>query len=222
MLQSAQYQITNTEDMQWTNLCRICGVASLLQLGCVLITVLATVILGAEPATAAEYFTFFQNDRLVALIRLDFATLLLLCLLPFTSFSIYAALRCSSKPYAALATTLIFVCIILALADHSAFSMIRISDQYAAVTGGTQQEQLLAAGEAVIVSNMWNSTAGFLAGIFIQGAFVFISVVMLRGKGFSKGTAYTGILANGLDLENVLSSPPRWRLPCCLWAACFT
>jgi hypothetical protein len=33
----------------------------------------------------------------------------------------------------------------------------------------------------------------------MQGGFVFISVVMLRSKAFSKWTAYTGILSNGLD-----------------------
>lgn len=50
---------------------------------------------------------------------------------------------------------------------------------------------------------MWHSTAGFLAGIFMQGGFVLISVVMLQGKEFSKGTAYTGLLANGLDFVHV-------------------
>jgi hypothetical protein len=77
--------------------------------------------------------------------------------------------------------------------------MVNLSDRYAAASSAAQQEQLLAVGEAVLAANMWNSTAGFLAGIFMQGGFVFISFVMLRGQDFSKGTAYTGILSNGLD-----------------------
>jgi len=81
--------------------------------------------------------------------------------------------------------------------------MIYLSDLHAAATTAVQQEQLIAAGEAVVAGNMWNSTAGFLAGIFMQGGFVFISLVMLRSKGFSKVTAYSGILSNGLDLIHV-------------------
>ena len=54
---------------------------------------------------------------------------------------------------------------------------------------------------------MWNSTAGFIAGILLQGAGVLISVVMLRGKTFSKVTAYAGILANGFDLTQHLMRP---------------
>ena len=60
------------------------------------------------------------------------------------------------------------------------------------------REQLLVAGEAVIAGDMWHSTSGFLAGIFMQGGFVLISAVMLRSKVFSKGTAITGMVANGL------------------------
>ena len=59
-------------------------------------------------------------------------------------------------------------------------------------------------GETIIATDMWRSTAGFLAGLFMQGAFVFISVVMLSGNRFSKATAYTGILSNGLDFAHVL------------------
>jgi hypothetical protein len=205
MSQLALNQVTDaaTADSQWRSLCRAGGVAALIQLACVVITIIVAFTLGAEPTAADEYYATLQNNRLVGLLRLDFTTLILLCLFAITSFGMYAALRRSNQAYAALATALIYVGMLLALANHSAFSMIRLSDQYAAATTAAQREQLLAAGEAVIASDMWNSTAGFLAGIFMQGAFVFISVVMLRGKEFSKGTAYTGILANGLDLAHV-------------------
>lgn len=205
MLESASYQFSNDETInsQWRRLCKMGGVAALVQLGCVLITILVVVTLGAEPASAEEYFTVLQNDRLVGLIRLDFTTLILLSLFPITSFGIYAALRQNNKAYAALATALILVGMTLALANHSSFSMIRLSDQYAATTSSAQREQIRAAGEAVIASDIWNSTAGFLAGIYLQGAFVFISVVMLRSKEFSKTTAYSGILGNGLDLAHI-------------------
>lgn len=43
----------------------------------------------------------------------------------------------------------------------------------------------------------------FLVGIFIQGGFVLISAAMLRSREFGKATAFTGILANGLDFAHV-------------------
>jgi hypothetical protein len=198
-----QAPAAETSASEWQTLGRLGGVAALIQLACVLMTIIVAFTVGVEPDTADEYFTALRNDRLVGLLRLDFSTLILISLVPLTAFGIYAALRRSYRAYAAFATALIFVGTILALANHSAFSMIHLSDQYAVATTATQRAQLLAAGEAIIASDMWHSTAGFLAGIFMQGGFILISVVMLQGKEFSKGTAYTGLLANGLDFVHV-------------------
>jgi hypothetical protein len=65
----------------------------------------------------------------------------------------------------------------------------------------------VAAGEAIIASDMWNSTAGFMAGILLQGAGVLISIILLRSSNFSRITAYAGILANGFDLAQHLIHP---------------
>jgi hypothetical protein len=55
-----------------------------------------------------------------------------------------------------------------------------------------------------IRASMWHSTGGFLAGLFMQGGLAFISIVMLRGTRFRKGTAIEGLVANGLDWIHVL------------------
>jgi hypothetical protein len=205
MTQSTLRQDTIVEgtESQWMSLCRIGGIAAFLQLACLFISLFVGTIFGAEPDTAADAFRILEQDGAAGLLRLDFATLILICLCALSSFGIFAALRRSDTAYAALATALIYVGTILALADHSAFSLMRLADQYAAASSVAQGAQLLAAGEAIIAGNMWNSTGGFLAGIFMQGGFVFISAVMLRRRSFSKGTAYTGLLANGLDLAHV-------------------
>lgn len=127
----------------------------------------------------------------------------MICLFSITSYGIYGALRRSAGAYAGLATVLVYVGVVLALANHSAFSMIRLSDMYAAATTAAAQEQLLAAGDAVIAGDMWHSTGGFLAGIFMQGGFMVISIVMLRSKAFGKGTAISGLAASGLDWLHV-------------------
>ena len=67
-------------------------------------------------------------------------------------------------------------------------------------TSEAVRTQLLSAGEAVIASDMWNSSAAYMGGILLQGSGVMISVIMLRSKDFSKVTAYSGLLGNGFDL----------------------
>lgn len=206
----SQITFTQTHDIEttatdWNRLCRLGGVAAWIQLACLLFTLISFTLLGvqAEPTTAEKYYTMLQNDGLTRLLQLDFATLILICLFPFVAVAIYAAFRSSKQAYALLAMVLILVGTLLGLANHHAFSMMRLSDLHAAAATTAQQEQLLAAGEAVLAANLWNSTAGFIAGVFMQGGFIFISFVMLGSKGFSKGTAYTGILSNGLDLVHL-------------------
>jgi len=119
---------------QWGALRRLAGWATLAQLLCLLLSVVAGIAVGLEPATAQEYFAMLQDDRVVGLLRLDFPTLVMICLFSITSYGIYGALRRSDGAYAGLATALVYVGVVLALANHSAFSMIRLSDLHAAAT----------------------------------------------------------------------------------------
>ena len=188
---------------QWSAVRRLAGWATLAQLLCLLLSVVIGIAVGLEPATAQGYFEMLQNDRVVGLLRLDFPTVVMICLFSITAYGIYGALRRSDDAYAGLATALIYVGMVLALANHSAFSMVRLSDLYAAATTAAAREQLLVAGEAIIAGDMWHSTGGFLAGIFMQGGFVLVSARMLRSQAFGKGTAVSGFAANGLDLLHV-------------------
>lgn len=47
---------------------------------------------------------------------------------------------------------------------------------------------------------MWHGTGSYVTGILLQGAGVSISVIMLRSRDFSRVTACSGLVANGLDL----------------------
>lgn len=198
----SQTQESETTRSDWNQLTQLGGIVAWIQLACVLVTFVVMTIVGGEPTTAAEYYEAL-NGGIAGLLRLDFTTLILLALFPFVAIGIYAAFHHSRPAYGLLAMVLILIGTLLGLANHSAFSMMHLSDLYAGATTTAEQAQLLAAGEAVIASDMWNTSAGFFAGIFMQGGFVFISFVMLRSPGFSKWTAYTGILSNGFDLVHV-------------------
>ena len=199
----SQTQESETTQSDWNRLTQLGGIVAWIQLACMLVMLVVMSIIGGEPTTATEYFQALNHDGLGGLLRLDFATLILMSLFPFMAIGIFAAFRNSRPAYGLLTMILVLMGTLLGLANHSAFSMMHLSKLYAAAATPAQQAQLLMAGEAVIASDMWNTTAGFLAGIFMQGGFVFISFVMLRSPGFSKWTAYTGILSNGLDFLHV-------------------
>lgn len=204
----SQLTLTQTRDIvktdsDWNRLTNLGGIVSWIQLGTLLLSIGIGLAVGFLPETAAEYYQTLNNDGAVGILRLDLATMILMALFPFVAVAIYAAFRNSRPAYGMLAMLLILIGTLLGLANESAFAMMHLGDLYAAAGSTAQQEQILAAGEAVLAANMWNSTAGFLAGIFMQGGFVFISFVMLRSADFSKGTAYTGMLSNGLDFLHV-------------------
>jgi hypothetical protein len=67
--------------------------------------------------------------------------------------------------------------------------------------------QLIAAGEAVIASDMWNSSGAYVGGILMQGGGVIISLVMLHSRDFSRVTAVSGLLGNSLDLAQHILHP---------------
>ena len=76
----------DTGDSDWKVLCRIGGVAALMQFVGTLTIIIVVSTLGSEPSTANEYFTLFQNDRLVGLLRSDFSSLFIIALYLFTFF----------------------------------------------------------------------------------------------------------------------------------------
>lgn len=199
MTQIALNQLQEKTDADWRHVIRLGGIVSWIQLAMVSSTVAVGLAVGLLPETVEGYFQMLNNGGVSGILRLDLGTVVLLALLPFIAVAIYGAFRQSRPAYGLLAMVLILVGTLLGLTNESAMAMMHLADRFAAASSAAQQAQILAAGEAVLAADMWHSTAGFLAGVFMQGGFMFISVVMLSSKAFSKWTAYAGILSNGLD-----------------------
>lgn len=191
----------------WRGLYITGAVAALLQLATTLVVIAVVATLGMRPTSAEEYFTLLQADRLAAILRDDFTSLALIGLYLGTFPAIYVALRPMSPAGAGLATLFTFIGVTLGFATHSGFALLHLGDQYAAASTAAQRSQLLAAGEAVLANNMWNSSGGYLAGLLLQGSGVLVSLLMLRGGGFSKVTAIAGLLGNGFDLAQHILHP---------------
>jgi hypothetical protein len=195
-------QVTHAEttDSAWKGLYKVGGAAALI----------VTVLLPIEiivftayplPSTVIGCFTLFQSNRLLGLLDLYLLEILTYALFVPMFLAIYVALRRANESYMALATTLAIIGIAVFLATNNPFSMLSLSDQYAAATTDAQRSLFLAAGQAILANTNQRAVEGFNIGLLLVSvAGLIVSAVMLRSNIFSKVTAYVGILANAISL----------------------
>ncbi|HVO81273.1 MAG TPA: hypothetical protein VMT28_11105 [Terriglobales bacterium] len=192
--------------VDWAHFCRAGGIAAFVFLVYSLATMLQITVLGGPPSSAAEAFQVLQQNKAVGLLRLDFPTVLVLPFYYVLFFGLFAALKDTDRTHAAIATAVVFIGLTLVLAMPTALPLMALSDRYAAAASVAMKAHYLAAGEAVLATDIWHGTGAYLGGIFVQTGAVWISVVMLRGV-FSKVTACIGIIIHGLDLVHIILVP---------------
>jgi hypothetical protein len=190
----------------WNSLYKIGAAAALIFVLYSLATIIIAFFLGGMPESAQEAFTLLEGNRIVGLLRLDALTLLVVPFYYPIFLSIYAALKETERAFTSLGALLAFAGATLFLATPSAFPLIPLSERYAAAATVAQKQQMLAAGEAILASDMWHGTGAMTGGILMLMAAVILSVVMLYSDRFGKGTAYVGVLTHGLDLVRSLAA----------------
>ncbi len=88
------------------------------------------------------------------------------------------------------------------LATNIAFSMLSLSQHYAAATTPAEKSILVAAGQSLLAVSQ--GTGGQYMGMPLAWlAGLILSAVMLQGKAFSRATAWAGILGLGLLLTTI-------------------
>jgi hypothetical protein len=103
-----------------------------------------------------------------------------------------------------IATACGLVGITVYFSTNQALSMLALSERYAAATSDAQRSIYLAAGEALLAiyhpEAMHQGTGIYVSFFLVLFAGLLISAVMWCSEIFSKATAVTGILANGIGL----------------------
>jgi hypothetical protein len=190
-----------TVDSKWGNLCRISGVAALIA------GVLFRRNIGAEillftgqtpPNTVADWFTLLQNNSLLGVSLLNIFDVVNYALVGIMFLGLYAALKQTNRDFMVLAATVGLVGTAVYLASNTAFSMLSLSNQYAAAATEAEKATFIAAGQTLLA--MGQSTGVYTSLLLVAVAGFIMSVVMLQSKIFGKVTAYVGILAGALDL----------------------
>jgi hypothetical protein len=169
-----------------------------------LATILIVAFIGGPPTSALECFSLLRESRLHGLLRLDVLTVFMMPLYYILFYSIYLALKKNDNGLITISIILIFAGITLFLATPSVFSYLHLSDRYATTSNAVDRNNLLAAGEAILASDMWHGTGALIGGLLLQSGAILISIAMLKGNSFNKLTAWTGIATHGLDLAHIL------------------
>ena len=193
-------QVANTEtfDSDWKSLYRVGGVAALLMF---VLTLIQSFIFIAypPPSTVIDYFTLFQNNKILGLLDLDLLLIVINVLLILIYLALYTALRRFNKSYTTIALVIGLVGTTLFFASREAtFGMLSLSSQYTAATTDTERAMLLAAGQSLLT--IYNGTAFDLSYVLGGVVILIFSVVMLQSNVFNKATAYVGIVMGVLML----------------------
>ena len=177
---------------------RMGGIAALAMF--ILIPIQIVVFIAWPPPTTVQaYFALFQHNRLLGLLDLDFLLIVdNLLSIPLT-IAIYVVLWQKNKSFTALAAVLGFMAIIFYLVSREVtFSMMTLSDGYAAAASDSMRQVMLAAGQAMLTA--YNGTVFNLNYILGAASLIIASAVMLRYGLFSKPIAYLGLAANIIGL----------------------
>jgi hypothetical protein len=193
-----------TKDTEWKSIFRIGGISALIVTAFFLIDMIVLVACGPYPQTANGWFVLLQNKRIVGVLSLD---IFVLAGFPFCYpifFALYGALRQVNKTHLmlALATVLAFAGLAIVISTDKTYSMISLSNQFAAATTEAQKSLLLAAGETILSTS--SGTGAVMASFFLEGAAFMISIIMLRSGIFGRFTSCMGIVGHGLDLTRIV------------------
>lgn len=155
----------------------------------------------APHETALDFFRLFHENPFMGLRDMGLLNIFFNVLSILIFLALYAAHRGhKSQPQATLALITSYLGIGIFFATNRAFSMLTLSQQYAAAETESQRLILEAAGQAMIAVGASHSPGTFLAFSLNDIAGIMIAFVMLRSGVFSKLTAYAGILGFGILL----------------------
>ncbi len=183
-------------ETSWKPLYRMGALAALLT---VVLTVLSAPVyliwplpgVQANTATVLDYYTIFQGNWLRGLFDLDLIMVISAVLVVPLGLALFISLRRASPSWMAIALGLSLIGSAAYLAVNPAFTMLTLSQTYAA-TAPVQQPLVVAAGQATLAT--YQGTGFDLYYVCTALGFLIISVVMLRSTVFSKLTGSLGLI----------------------------
>jgi hypothetical protein len=194
-----------TAEANWKSIYRLGAVAALLAVLFAVLEILITFIPGGERVspellTVPLWFERLQANPLLELRNLGLVNIFLIIFGLLLSFALFAAHRRVNPGWAGLALVISAIGGAVFFATNRCFSMLALSNRYAAATDEAQRAALVAAGEAMLAVGESHTPGTFLAFSLGLVASLLMAWVMLRGEVFSRAAAYVGMVAFGFLL----------------------
>ncbi|MBN1260543.1 MAG: DUF4386 family protein [Anaerolineae bacterium] len=200
----SQVPDTQSPDPTYRGLYRLAGVAAWVVAGLTLLEVVLFVVF-PPPAAVREWFDLFQEAPLIGLVDFWGLEIPMYLMFALVFLALYVILRKVDAGGMVIALTLVMLGIAIFFATNNPFTMLSLSNQFAAATDEARRSALLAAGEMVLANTSQRAVGGFNIGLFLVSiAGLVVSWVMLRAGSFRRSTAYVGILAFSFSLADYL------------------
>jgi hypothetical protein len=183
-------------EARWKPLYRMGALTALLTVVLTLLSIPVYLIwplpgIQANTTTVLDYYTIFQDNWLRGLFDLDLIMVISAVLAVPFGLALFISLRRANPSWMVMALGLILMSSAAYLAVNPAFTMLTLSQTYAA-TAPMQQPLVVAAGQATLAT--YQGTGFDLYYICMALGFLIISVVMLRSAVFSKLTGFLGLI----------------------------
>jgi hypothetical protein len=199
--QNQSLESGNTES-QWRAIYIIGGVSTVLALIGIILDVFFGNVTGGDlsalPQTAVERFAQFQVNPIIGLYNLDLLNIINQMIFIPGYLALFAAHRKTNIGLALLALIIFLVGTTVFVTTNTALPMLELSGKYAAATTETQKTLLAAAGEAMLARGTHGSLGVFIGFLLPNIAGLVMSLSMLTGKVFGKGTSILGIFGSAL------------------------
>lgn len=159
------------------------------------------------PVSAEEWFELLQDNVILGLTLLDFFDIINYYLVSLVFIALYDVLKSTNEDCMRIALISGLVGVTTYFASNQAFSLLSLSNQYAAASND-QRSTILTAGEALLAihnpGSVYQGTGIYLSHFLVSLAGLIIAIVMLQSSIFSKPTAYAGIIANGFVMGHFI------------------
>ena len=180
----------DTTTSGWRSIYRIGAIAAVAVLALVPVQA-AVFIVWPPPTTVGGFFSLFEQNAIVGLLALDLLLMASWILSALMFVALYAALRRRREAVVTVALIAELVALAVYFASNTAFSMLTLSQQYAAATTDADRTLLLAAGQAMLA--LYTGTAFNVSYLLSGVAALLMAGAMLRSGIFGTVTAYIGI-----------------------------
>jgi hypothetical protein len=191
-------------DLTWKSLYKVGGVAALIVAALTLGEILFFIFY-PQPDTISGWLDLFQSNALVAVLDFWGLEIPMYFMFILVFLALFVLLKETNQSLMAITLICIIVGSAIFFSTNNPFSMLSLSNQYAAVTTDSEKSALLAAGQVILTNTNQRAVGGFNIGLFLVSvAGLLTSLVILQNHVFSRSSAYIGILAFALSLADYL------------------